>query len=71
MTENRVLHIRYEGRSVDIPLSELDIGTGSSDNDEKRAVAIYLDIEVEKFNHYVIDRHDTGNLTLRPEAVFG
>jgi hypothetical protein len=26
---------------------------------------------VDKFRHYVVDRHETGNLTIRPEAVFG
>ena len=25
----------------------------------------------EKLRDYVIDRHDTGNMTVRPEAVFG
>jgi len=24
-----------------------------------------------KLNDHVVDRHETGNLTLRPEAVFG
>ena len=66
-----VVHIRFEGRSVDIPMSDLDVGPASSDGDVKRAVADYLDVGSEKFNHYVIDRHDTGNMTIRPEAVFG
>ncbi len=66
-----VLHIRFEGRSLDIPLSDLDVGQLSSDNEVKQAVAQYLDVPVEKFRHYVVDRHDSGNLTIRPEAVFG
>ena len=66
-----VLHIRFEGRSVDIPLGDLDVGQASSDHDVKRAVAAYLEVPVEKFRHYVVDRHETGNLTIRPEAVFG
>ena len=66
-----VLHVRFEGRSVDIPLGDLDVGPVSLESDIKRAVAEYLEVPVEKFRHYVIDRHETGNLTLRPEAVFG
>ena len=66
-----VLHIRFEGRSLDIPMSDLDVGQMSSDNDVKQAVAGYLEVPVEKFRHYVVDRHETGNLTIRPEAVFG
>jgi hypothetical protein len=66
-----VVHIRFEGRSLDIPQGELDIGPVSSDNDIKRALAGYLEVPEVKFRDYVIDRHETGNLTVRPEAVFG
>jgi hypothetical protein len=66
-----VLHVRFEGRSADIPVSDLDVGPNSSDGDVKQAVARYLDVSADKFRHYVVDRHETGNLTIRPEAVFG
>ena len=66
-----VLHVRFEGRSLDIPLSDLDVGPVSLDSEIKQALAGYLDVAVEKFRHYVVDRHETGNLTVRPEAVFG
>jgi hypothetical protein len=70
-SDAHVLHIRFEGRSVDIPLADLDIGPVSGDAEIKQAVADYLAVPVEKFQHYVVDRHETGNLTIRPEAVFG
>lgn len=66
-----VIHIRFEGRSFDIPLSDLDLGTGSNDESIKRSLGAYLDVNPVKFRHYVVDRHSTGNLTLRPQAVFG
>ena len=66
-----LLHIRFDGKSADIPLGDLDVGRVSSDSDIKLAIARYLDVPVEKFLHYVVDRHETGNLTVRPEAVFG
>jgi hypothetical protein len=66
-----VLHIRFDGRSFDIPLADLDVGAMSSDADVKRALASYLDVAEAKFHAYVVDRHETGNLTVRPEAVFG
>jgi hypothetical protein len=65
------LHVRYDGRSADISLAELDVGRVSTDAAIKQAVANYLAMPVEKFRHYTIDRHETGNLTIRPEAVFG
>lgn len=71
ISESPVLHIRFDGRSFDISLSDLDVGTLSNDADIKRALAEYLDVPVEKFRDYTVDRHDTGNLTVRPEAVFG
>lgn len=66
-----VLHIRFEGRSFDLPLSDLDVGVASSDRDVKRALAGYLNVPEAKFRDYVVDRHATGNMTVRPEAVFG
>ena len=66
-----VLHIRFAGRSFDIPLADLDVGSMSSDADVKQALAGYLNTPVEKFRDYVVDRHETGNMTVRPEAVFG
>jgi hypothetical protein len=66
-----VVHIRFEGRSLDIPQSDLDVGPASSDNDVKRALARHLEVPEARLRDYVIDRHDTGNWTVRPEAVFG
>jgi hypothetical protein len=66
-----VVHVRYDGRSYDIPQSELDVGTASSDAQVRRALASYLDVSENKLRDYVIDRHETGNMTVRPEAVFG
>ena len=66
-----VVHIRFEGKSLDIPQGDLDVGAASSDNEIKRALARYLETPEAKLRDYVIDRHDTGNMTVRPEAVFG
>jgi hypothetical protein len=66
-----VLHIRFAGRSFDIPLSDLDLGTASADADVKRRLAEYLNVPEAKMRDYTVDRHETGNLTVRPEAVFG
>jgi hypothetical protein len=67
----RVVHIRFEGRSVDVPQGELDVGIASSDHEIKRALARYLETPEANLRDYVIDRHETGNMTVRPEAIFG
>jgi hypothetical protein len=66
-----VVHIRFEGRSLDIPQGDLDVGPASSDNEVKCALARHLEVAEARLRDYVIDRHETGNLTVRPEAVFG
>lgn len=66
-----LLHIRFHGRSFDVPLADLDVGDGSSDHEIKRALAVYLNAADAQLRDYTVDRHRTGNLTVRPEAVFG
>ncbi len=65
------LHVRFEGRSWDLPLSDLDLGTHSSGEAIRQALAGYLAVKEASFRRYVIERHANGNLTIRPEAVFG
>ena len=66
-----MLHIRFEGRSYDIPLNELDIGDASTDPQIMQVVATRLEISVDRLSAYVVEKHRTGNITVRPEAVFG
>lgn len=70
-TAGPVAHVRFAGRSFDIPLAALDLGALSADGHIRRAVARYLDVSDDKLDAYVVDRHANGNVTLRPEAVFG
>ncbi|MBX9668700.1 MAG: hypothetical protein K2X93_13825 [Candidatus Obscuribacterales bacterium] len=66
-----ILHLRFEGRSREIALDILDVGPASTDERIAQAVASYLDVSVAKLRGYVVERHDNGNITMRPEAVFG
>ena len=70
-TNESILHIRFDGRSLDIPVGDLDVGPASTDAQVKRNLANYLDVPEAKLRSFVVDRHETGNLTVRPEAVFG
>ena len=67
----KVVHIRFEGHSLDVPQGDLDVGAASSDAEVKRALARHLEVPEPKLRDYVVDRHETGNMTVRPEAVFG
>src|SRR5689334_10450799 len=66
-----VVHVRFGGRSFDVPLTVLDLGVGSRDGDVKGALARHLEVHPSRLMDYVVDRHGNGNLTVRPEAVFG
>ncbi len=66
-----VVHVRFAGRSFDVSLSELDVGRSCDDAAVKRALAGYLEVANHRLDDHVIDRHANGNLTLRPQAVFG
>jgi hypothetical protein len=57
--------------SLDIPLQELDIPTGSAERNIKTALASYLEVAEARFRDYVVEQHENGNITVRPEAVFG
>jgi len=71
LNDGAVVYVRFDGRSHDIPLDDLDVGSGSTDREIKRALARHLEVPEAKLRDYTVDRHETGNLTVRPEAVFG
>ena len=66
-----VIHVRFAGKSLDVPMDRLDLTAGPGDEQIKRALAAYLEVPYPRLVDYVVDRHSDGNLTLRPEAVFG
>jgi hypothetical protein len=72
------LHIMFEGESYDPELDQLDVGVFSTDNEIRTATARHLsgifgyDVPVNKFSLYAVDKNQvTGEITLRPQAVFG
>ena len=72
------IHVRFDGRSYDIDLNELDVGVLSTDNQIRAAVASHLsqifghEVPAQKLQPFAVDRNrETGHLTLRPEALFG
>lgn len=65
------IHVRYDGRSYDLPLAELDIGDRSTDEQVRTAVADHLGVPVGKLRAFTVDRAQNGEMTLRPDAIFG
>jgi hypothetical protein len=69
--EMKMVHIRYEGRSVDLSEAQLRINAGMSDAEIKEHVARHFDASAKQFDFYVVDRTPNGDLLVRPEAVYG
>lgn len=67
----RTIHVRVDGRSYDLPSDRLGIDERSTDAQIKQTIARHLEVPVDRLSDSVIDRHANGNLTIRPEAVFG
>ncbi|MBD1909408.1 MULTISPECIES: hypothetical protein [unclassified Leptolyngbya] len=66
-----MVHIRFEGRSLDLSETQLGITTGMHDTAVKERISRHLDVNVNRLSIYVIDRRPSGDLIVRPEAVYG
>jgi len=65
------IHVRHDGVSRDLNIADLNIAADTPDTEVKMAVANWIDVEEDSFQKYVVERHENGDMTLRPEAVFG
>ncbi|MBD2182712.1 hypothetical protein H6S82_19855 [Planktothrix sp. FACHB-1355] len=66
-----MVHIRFEGRSYDIAEPQLGVTTGMSDTAIKQRLAQHFDVSQDRLQSYVVDRRPSGDLIVRPEAVYG
>jgi hypothetical protein len=66
-----MVHIRFEGRSLDVTEAQLGIATAMSDITVKEQVSRHLDVNTDRLSAYVVDRRPNGDLIIRPEAVYG
>lgn len=66
-----MIHIRFEGRSLDITETQLGISAGMNDGAVKERVSRHLDVNINCLSAYIVDRRPSGDLIIRPEAVYG
>jgi hypothetical protein len=66
-----MVHVRFEGRSYDFSEQQLDLATAMSDAEIKERLARHFEVGLERFKGYVVDRGPSGDLIVRPEAVYG
>jgi len=84
---SNMVHVKYEGRSEDIEFEDLfqpsdyntiGIPSGTKPTPQNvtpaqihMALAIYYDRPLSEFQEMHVDVGPTGNVTVRPQAVFG
>ena len=66
-----MVHVRFEGRSIDLDELEIEVNERMADREIKESIARKLDVVPERLRHYVVDRTPSGNVIVRPEAVYG
>jgi hypothetical protein len=66
-----MIHVRFEGRSYDFTEQQLELGVAMSDAEIKERLARHFEVGLERFKPYVVDRGPSGDLIVRPEAVYG
>ncbi|NES04078.1 MAG: hypothetical protein F6K22_15305 [Okeania sp. SIO2F4] len=66
-----MVHIRFEGRSYDVTENQLGITENMKENAIKERLSQYFDVGKERFNSYILDHRSSGDLIVRPEAVYG
>lgn len=66
-----MVHIRFDGRSYDVSESQLGVSAGMNDAAIKERLAKHFEVSQNRFDSYVVDRRPSGDLIIRPEAVYG
>jgi hypothetical protein len=66
-----MVHVRFEGRSFDIAETRLGVTATTGDVAIKERLSQHLDINQDRLSEYVIDRRPSGDVIIRPEAVYG
>ncbi len=65
------VHVRFDGHSYDVNAADFNLSPQPSDSEVRLALAMFFEVPLSRLAPYVIERHGNGNLTVRPEAVFG
>lgn len=66
-----MIHIRFEGRSYDFNENQLQVSARMNDTAIKERIADHFEVQSSRLKSYIIDRRPSGDLIIRPEAVYG
>lgn len=66
----QIVHVRFDGRSEELSLAQLDLNAQATDVQIRRAVEGHFDLPAHALNTYVVVRASQA-IIVRPEAVYG
>jgi hypothetical protein len=66
-----MVHVRFEGRSYEFTEKQLGVSAGMADAAVRERLARHLEVGPDRLEFYVVDRGPSGDLIVRPEAVYG
>jgi hypothetical protein len=66
-----MIHVRQDGRSLDLRAVQVNVTAQMPDVEIRQTVARHLDLALDAFEDLVVDRRPSGDIVLRPEAVYG
>lgn len=66
----QIVHVRFDGRSEELSLAQLDLNAQSTDVQIKRAVEGHFDLPARALDAHVVVRTSQA-IIIRPEAVYG
>lgn len=66
-----MIHVRFDGRSIDLTERDLNFLNHMSDAELKDRLARFLEVGRDRLRYHVVDRRPSGDVIVRPEAVYG
>ena len=66
----QMVHVRFDGRSEELPMGALRLNAAATDAEIKAAVASHFGRPAGSFDDFVVVRY-AENVVIRPEAVYG
>jgi len=66
----QIVHVRFNGRSEELSLAQLDLNAQATDVQIRRAVEGHFDLPARTLDTHVVVRTSQA-IIVRPEAVYG
>lgn len=66
-----MIHVRFDGRSMDFTSQQLGLPNGANDSQIKHRLSKFLEIPLERLQDYCVDRRPSGTVVVRPHAIYG